>query len=574
MTVTDAAPAAHAELGMYLRRWQLRSQLGSTALWLPRALILGTWLAIALAIGARLWPLLTREELIFMSAAILCTHAVIALALLWFWPHSPLRIARKLERALGLRERLSTALELRAGRIRTSAQLAEYQMRDTLEQAAAASPTSALSIRLAGKELLLLAVSLFALLVMILLPNAQEAARLWQQQQKIQYSAANAALDEARGAILADERISPEERERLLRALDEAGARLENAAISREEAVASLYDAAQQLEQNQSALNAQRAAAQESIAEAAAALRRGDDRPGPDRPATLSDSLQQLREQLSDLSAEQRALLAQALREAADAFAAINPDLASALEAAADALERGDLSAADDALADAMLELDAMEAQQNQAAADAMSMERAANQLEDAAEDLASGDDGALNNAPGEERSQGSNSGSASDRAAAGDAPQGDTRAGNARGATAAKEEAPSGGTIEGEAAGAGDVTSGQSSDVSALPGGDEASGGNDPDGTGRGNYETIYAPRERIDNASQIGIELEAGSSDILVDSGEFSDNPLGEARVPYTQLYREYREAANAALETEYIPLGLRGVVRSYFSALEPAP
>ena len=193
--------------------------------------------------------------------------------------------------------------------------------------------------------------------------------------------------------------------------------------------------------------------------------------------------------------------------------------------------------------------------------------------MEDSAEDLASGDEGQPNNTPGGERSQGANSGSASDRAAAGDAPQGDTRAGNVRGASPAEEDAP-GGASEGQSAGAGDVTSGQSTDVAALPGGDQISGGNDPDGTGRGSYETIYAPRERIDGISRVGIELEAGSSDILVDSGEFSDNPHGEARVPYTQLYREYREAANAALETEYIPLGLRGVVRSYFSALEPAP
>ena len=369
MTAANAQPAATAELGTYLRRWQFRSQLSNTALWLPRTLILGTWLAIALAIAARLRPLLTREELTLVSAAILGAHAVAACAWLWFWPRPPLQIARKLERALGLQERLSTALELRAGRIHTSAQLTEYQMHDTLVQAATASPSSALPIRLAGKELLLLAASLFALLAMILLPNAQEAARLWQQQQQLQYSAASAALDEARGAVLADERLSPEERERLLRALDEAGTRLENDAISREEAVASLYDAAQQLEQKQSILNAQSAVVQESIAEAAASLRRGDDRPLPDRPAALSDRLQQLREELSDLSAEQRALLAQALREAAEAFAETNPDLASALEAAADALERGDLSAADDALADAVLELDAMEAEQNQAAA-------------------------------------------------------------------------------------------------------------------------------------------------------------------------------------------------------------
>ena len=571
MTTLPIPATAIAELNAYFRRWQIRTQWINTLRWLPRILFLGSSVAIALAISSRIRPLLTRFELAIASAIIIFLSALIVVVWCWLWPRPKILVARRLERALNLQERLSTALEIQSGRILTSAQLTEYQMRDTLHRAAAATPATALPIRLYGRELLLLALSLIMLSALILLPNAQETARLWNQQQQFQLSSATAALEEARGSVLAENRLSPEERERLLRALDEAVASLENDAISREEAVASLYDAAQQLEQGQASLNAQNAAVQASLSEASDALRRGEDRPAPDRPQTLSERLQQMRDELSSLTAEQIALMARALREAAEAFAETHPDLASALEAAAEALERGDLNAADDAMADAIFELEALEATQNQAPGDARSMDRAADQLSDAAEELAEGSDTSQFR-PGGENSQGSESGNEGSQAAAGQIPQGDSREGSVRGSQLAESNNPSSESSVGQTAGAGDVTSGQSSDVSASSGGDQSSGGNNPDGTGRDNYNTIYAPRERIGSSSEIGIELEAGSSEILVDSGEFSENPLGESRIPYTLLYHEYRESANAALETEYIPLGLRAVIRSYFSAIEP--
>ena len=574
MTTLPIPSTTFAELNTYFRRWKVRTQWINTLRWLPRTLFLGSSVAIALAISSRIWPLLTRFELAIASAVIIFLSVLIVVVWCWLWPRPKILVARRLERALNLQERLSTALEIQSGRILTSVQLTEYQMRDTLHRAAAATPATALPIQLNGKELLLVALSLIMLFALILLPNAQEAARLWNQQQQFQLSSATAALEEARGSVLAENRLSPEERERLLRALDEAVASLENDAISREEAVASLYDAAQQLEQGQASLNAQSAAVQDSLSEASDALRRGEDRSSPDRPQTLSERLQQMRDELSSLTAEQIALMARALRESAEAFAETHPDLASALEAAAEALERGDLNAADDAMADAIFELEALEAPQNQAPGDARSMDHAADRLSDAAEELAEGSDSSQFR-PGGENSQGSETGregSEGNQAAVGQIPQGDSRESSVRGSHLAESNNPSSESSVGQTAGAGDVTSGQSGDVSASSGGDQSSGGNNPDGTGRDNYNTIYAPRERIGGSSEIGIELEAGSSEILVDSGEFSENPLGESRIPYTLLYHEYRESANAALETEYIPLGLRAVIRSYFSAIEP--
>ncbi|MDQ7036673.1 MAG: hypothetical protein Q9P01_18125 [Anaerolineae bacterium] len=40
----------------------------------------------------------------------------------------------------------------------------------------------------------------------------------------------------------------------------------------------------------------------------------------------------------------------------------------------------------------------------------------------------------------------------------------------------------------------------------------------------------------------------------------------------VPYNQVFRTYEDAANRALENDYVPLGMQDVVRDYFSSLQP--
>ena len=56
----------------------------------------------------------------------------------------------------------------------------------------------------------------------------------------------------------------------------------------------------------------------------------------------------------------------------------------------------------------------------------------------------------------------------------------------------------------------------------------------------------------------------------------GLLSENPteFGDEQsiVPYEQVFGDYRNAANEALADDYIPLGLKGYIRDYFSSLEP--
>jgi hypothetical protein len=48
-----------------------------------------------------------------------------------------------------------------------------------------------------------------------------------------------------------------------------------------------------------------------------------------------------------------------------------------------------------------------------------------------------------------------------------------------------------------------------------------------------------------------------------------EFGDET---STVPYDQVYGDYRDAAYEALAEDYIPLGLKGFIRDYFTSLDP--
>jgi hypothetical protein len=52
----------------------------------------------------------------------------------------------------------------------------------------------------------------------------------------------------------------------------------------------------------------------------------------------------------------------------------------------------------------------------------------------------------------------------------------------------------------------------------------------------------------------------------------GELAPNPAGQSNVPYNQVYADYASAVSQALDTGYVPMGMRGVVRDYFSSLNP--
>lgn len=123
------------------------------------------------------------------------------------------------------------------------------------------------------------------------------------------------------------------------------------------------------------------------------------------------------------------------------------------------------------------------------------------------------------------------------------------------------------------EGSGAGDAPGDAGSDQNQTSGSNNVNAqDNNPDGEGEGQMPLVYTP-QRVGGQGDQQLFLEPDASDVPATEGEFSQNPNGQSLVPYNQVYGQYRTEANRALESDYIPLGLRDVVRDYFTSLEPS-
>jgi hypothetical protein len=225
------------------------------------------------------------------------------------------------------------------------------------------------------------------------------------------------------------------------------------------------------------------------------------------------------------------------LQSAAEALEGSNPELAESLADAAEAIESGDLEAAQEALGDAA------ESMAEAGSGSTQQVDELADQLGEGQGDLA---DAGKNQAP--QPGQGGMG-----QVQPGGAGQGDQQSEGPGGSGAGRGE------FQGEASG------GQA--------GDQMPTDNGPGDGGEVPYDDIYSPQrvggeggEDVDIPGDPGAGLPTGVE------GDFAENPAGESAVPYNEVYSDYEGAVNEALEGGYVPLGLRDVIRGYFSRLDP--
>jgi hypothetical protein len=129
------------------------------------------------------------------------------------------------------------------------------------------------------------------------------------------------------------------------------------------------------------------------------------------------------------------------------------------------------------------------------------------------------------------------------------------------------------GGSGNQSGAGAGDQAGDLSQNSAGGQGGETSDTNNNPDGGGVREYDPVYAPNF-IDGNNNDGqdIQLETKDGDQPLKEGEFQENPNGNVTVPYNEVFSDYANAASRALNQDYIPLGLKDVIRTYFSSLDP--
>lgn len=493
-----------------LRQWHSRLRTAESLAWSLWALTAGLAVALATALAARAVPLLATDALARLSVILVLAAALLGLAAAWTPRRSRRRLVRLFDRRLGLAERLTTALELGSGRLRTSPAMTAAQQADTLAAAAAVDVRTALPLQIPRRALLasgLLAVALIAALVA---PNPQEPAL--QRRAALEAALAEQAdrLQSVHDQIAQAEGLSEAEREELLRALQEAIAALEEGRATPEEGVAALADAERRLAElrdpGTAALQQGLARAAEQMAdsplteEIAEALSRGD-------TAQAAQALAAMAERES-LTPEEALELAAQLAQAAEALAQGDPALAQQLaEAAAEIGEEG-IEQAREAIRRAAEGM----AQAGERVQGQQALEEALAALQEARDEIAA------------QTSEGS---------------------GSAGGGQPAPGQAPAGGQ-------------------QAQPGHHEDTGSAAP-------YDQVAAPYrlegtgEAIDLGREDDGAAPVGGAPLPAPTG-------GQATVPYREVYAEYAEQAVAALEGSYIPLALKQYVRDYFSSLEP--
>lgn len=442
---------------------------------------------------------------------------------------SEIDAACRLDRELGLKERLVTALELGYGDGDTPLQAA--QQADAQAYARQITPAQDLPWQI-PRRALALAGGLFAMaLLLFFLPNPQDAV-LQQQAALRQAADEQAAQIEALAEEVAKlEGLSPEEREELVRQLEEAAEELRRNPGQVEEAVADLEAVREALrrrleraEERQEAVDA----VEEALREVARELGRGDE----EALEEILAGLETLPEALEGMSEEEIAELAKRFEELARRAAA-DPELARSLEALAEAVESADPEAVARAV-EAMAE--ALERAETELAAQA-ELEVTLEELEATGETLAG--------PAGCEGGEG-----------AGDEGQADAGEGDGPGGA---------GEGSGEGGGAGE-------DGSAGAGGDWYDDPNRPnEGEAGPPEEEVYVPLGPDGLPAYVpGQPDEQAGQDTTTlpvpDPGEEG------VAVPYEVVYRHYREAAGRAMERSYIPPGLRSYIRDYFAELEP--
>lgn len=571
--------SANAILTTAVERWERRRRVGVILERLPYAMLPGLAAGTVLAVYARLRP--GPEDTVSLLVALGGAALGVLILLAWVWLRrtSPVESARWFDLRFGLQERVSTALELLDGRINADEGLITHQVADAERTASSVNAQLLLPLttdwRVWTLNLALLAVLAFIMLVVPPVVAADdELAR-----QRAAIDTAAGELSEIIQDIAADPSLTDEQRGPLLEALQAQLDTLRDPNLTLDEAIATLGEVEAGFSERASDLQTE--IQQQQMAEAAANA--AMEQLAPDAAAsTLSQNLESVQNDLDQMSPDQLQAAAEALENAADALQSVNPDAAEAMRDAAEAMREGDLDAARQALARAAAESRRADAETAQQQGQQRAMQQAAQQAS-AAQQQAAEQSGSEGEGQQGEEGQGQGegeSGQGQDNSMTGQLGQeGDMSGENGTmsgppsdSATTSDASQPSEFGAGGD--GQGDGTADLSHDASSnsQQRGENRDTPNNPDGDGQREYEPVFSPRYTTEVEGDDEVRLGADPGDTPLTEGDFQDNPIGQSVVPYNQVFSSYADAASRALDSDYIPLGMRDVVREYFSSLDP--
>jgi len=555
----SAAPDLRAILARAGRWLRLRDG------WLlaQRALWIGCLGGLLVQLAGRLWPV---ERLWLWTAAPVAASllAVAAYSLLRRLPL--LKVARRTDEELGLKERLSTALLLEdwqqarsEGREASAFQPALVALQEGDALAAARGLDLRRDLPLPWLKRPLLAAAGLAALALVLgfVPNPMDAV-LEERRAVAQAAEEQAeAIEELRQEVEEAEELRPEEREELLRRLEELARELRANPGDREEALADLSRMEEALRRELDPGLDARQAALEALAAQLQSLA-GEEAGEEMDLAEAAEALEKLAEEAGEAEPAEQEALARALAQmAARAAASGDQALAQALASMAQAMQAGDAQAASEAARAAGQAL--AEAQGDVAAQQAL--RRALDRVQASRQAVARAGGGqAIAREPGEGQGQGEGQGEGE---------------GQGQGQGQGDGQGQGQGQGQGNQAGGGGGTQ-----ADTLPPGRRIGEASRPEGEGPEGQlgeaaSQVYVPWERRPGSGQEVVIPGQDTGQGETETRE-TENPLpgaaGEALVPYHEVYQTYLDAAQQAMEFGTVPPGLQELVRAYFSQLEP--
>lgn len=533
------APMNALAQALFPLRQRLQARDSLKAGWITFTTGLG--LTAILLMAARWRPVLFNWQMALLGLSLTLLLMCLGQVIAWFRPVSLLSLARLGDARLKLDERLITALELAENRLDTSPALRQAQLADTLARLRTAPLKAAFPLLPAYARLVAaLAVALIAVVVALtLIPNPQEKT-LQAQAELAQFLETEIAeLQQLQADLPAQpDPLAAERVEELSATLTELIERLETARqnLSAEEALAALAEAEAALAQPDEPAQAL-TALQKTLNQSAAADLSG-----------AQEAAQTIEQMAANLSAgaQEQAQTAQTLAQAANAVAQTDPALAEALAEAAQAMQNGNTQAAQNALNQAAQQLTEMENNQNTAQAQQATAQAIAN-IRQAKAQMAGQPQ------PGTGQGQANTPGTG----------------------PAAQGQGQGQGQGPGNGAGRGEAGPGNDGLYSVNGAGTTISTDNGPNQNRLDDYNAVYAPQHLGGEGGDFVTPDQQGNADGGVDIGQGGPNPNrdpGQATVPYTEVYQRYAEQAGAALDNDYIPLGMKDYVRQYFGALEP--
>ncbi len=339
--MASSAATPGVPLRRQLQPFAMRLRLADTLQIASRTLWIAAAIALLAQVVGRIFPF---EYLSVFTIAPFILWVLFALGYLVFRPLPPMRVARRLDTALALNERLATALELDGN---DQQPILALQQADARQRAAELQPNM-LPLRIDRQRILAAFLMLVAVVALLLLPNPQDAVLAERAAVRQQIQETIAEIEQLEAQVAESPNLSPADREALQRQLRELREQLERNPGDREQALADISTAETQLrDELQQGADAQRAAL-EQLSRRLDSMA-GDSERQPDA-TRAADSLENLSEQVAQLPAEEQQQLADELARQAGQMQQSNPQLAQSLNEAADALQRGDTAAAEQAL--------------------------------------------------------------------------------------------------------------------------------------------------------------------------------------------------------------------------------